>query len=429
MNKHHGKVIDIQDENLIVMSDTGAFHRIKKFGNEKIGQTLLYTDYEREEEPVKNDGPMPISGYLGDFFKRRGVWALVPVMIFLLVFLVVPSNEPAYALVTMDINPSIGYYIDAEQVVMRTKAYNEDGQKVLSEMEDLKGQNISDAMSQTVEMAKELSYLSEEKNEILITGAILAKEKETTEEDDFKVILDQVASQVDEKASLDVTVYEVESTPESLQASENNGLSLGKTVLSEELQVSEDVVKGKSISEMAKDISEIAKVKVYGQSKKEESDKDQNQDKAKNQEETLDQDSEQDRIEDQSQERLEDQLQDKAQDKADKLQDKADKTEDKVDKKEDKIQDKTDKVKDKANKAEDKVDNQSQGSDGQTVESEEVDKEADKQSDKNDNISDKDKSSDKAKEEPSSNGKPDKSQSSTDKSNANNSNADKNKDK
>ncbi len=79
-----------------------------------------------------------------------------------------PDIDVEYAVVTLDVNPSVEIHVTADQKVMEVKALNEDGKKVLGDM-NFKDADVKVAVNAIVGSMVKNGYISELANSVLIS--------------------------------------------------------------------------------------------------------------------------------------------------------------------------------------------------------------------------------------------------------------------
>ena len=75
------------------------------------------------------------------------------------------------ALVSVDINPSIELKLNSEGLIVDAYARNEEGTKVLASL-DLKTMPLTDGVNAIISSSRELGYLTEETDVILVSAAL-----------------------------------------------------------------------------------------------------------------------------------------------------------------------------------------------------------------------------------------------------------------
>ena len=160
MNK--GIVMEVNDIYAIVMNDSGIMKKISYKPGLSVGQKIFYfeEDIIRMDSSENNDGNNNESKAkdnvitLDDkrrklsrnnrFIKTLGSIAAL----FLIVFTFFMHNfmpEKAYAVVTLDINPSIQMEVDSNKKIIKVEGVNDDGKKL--DLTEIKGLDINEGIN------------------------------------------------------------------------------------------------------------------------------------------------------------------------------------------------------------------------------------------------------------------------------------------
>jgi hypothetical protein len=156
----HGLITRIEDNFMIVMTDQMTIDKLKLRPHVKVGQRIEFT---------KRD---IYRGFLlFNYKKASSMLALILVLILTsIVAFGQNGSREIYAVVSIDINPSIELNLDQSGIVVGYKSFNEDGQKILSR--SLLNQGLEDALSQIFLLAQEKQYLVD-RDMILISSTVL----------------------------------------------------------------------------------------------------------------------------------------------------------------------------------------------------------------------------------------------------------------
>lgn len=135
---YKGIVMELNKDHAIVMINSGDMLKIKIKKGLLIGDAIIFT----EEDIIKESKVI-------EFKNKKWIkpLALVASIFFIIIFNFSgkdkePISNP-YALVTLDINPSIGLEVDANKIVVNAKGLNKDGKKM--NMKDLNGKSLDEA--------------------------------------------------------------------------------------------------------------------------------------------------------------------------------------------------------------------------------------------------------------------------------------------
>lgn len=135
---YKGIVMELNKDCAIVMKNSGDMLKIKNKKGLLIGDVIIFT----EEDIIKESKVI-------EFKNKKWIkpLALVASIFFIIIFNFSgkdkePISNP-YALVTLDINPSIGLEVDENKIVVNAKGLNKDGKKM--NMKDLNGKSLDEA--------------------------------------------------------------------------------------------------------------------------------------------------------------------------------------------------------------------------------------------------------------------------------------------
>jgi hypothetical protein len=206
-----GIVVEVYPNYAIAMNEGGLYDRIAIKGNLFSGDSIVYT-YEDILFQTKS--------------KKKGYrsWML-SAAVFLLVLAItfMPDlmfRSQVYAVVSLDINPSIQYYLNVDGKVLRAEAMNEDGKTILDEK--LEGLQIDEAIDRTLKNAEREEYLKPD-SKILISA--------TTLKSDDRHFAERLANEVFEDSFIvenKIDVVVMEASQSDFDGSKLEKTSLGK---------------------------------------------------------------------------------------------------------------------------------------------------------------------------------------------------------
>ena len=135
---YKGIVMEVKDKYLIVMREDSTLVKIDIKDKPKVGERLIFTDediYEvREAKSLKK--------------KNMTLFiALAAVLVLCILPIINNGNLKAYALVSLDINPSIEFELDENKNIINIYTINTDAKSI--DLEDIKGLKASLFLQQT----------------------------------------------------------------------------------------------------------------------------------------------------------------------------------------------------------------------------------------------------------------------------------------
>ena len=233
MNK--GIIMDIKFDYAIIMNDKSCMEKITKKENMKVGQKIFYFD----EDVVTKNNVIKFNPSM--FIKAMGSIAALFFIVFTL-FYQVGYKENAYAVVSLDINPSIQIEVDSDKNIIKVDGMNDDGKKL--DIKDIKGLDINTGIKKIKQELVENKYL-DENNDVLVGFALVGEEDDDVYENEvYGVIQDNFKSE---------KITYVKGKSADIDGAKTKGISLGRyeaTTKSEKVIESAPV---KEITELIKD--------------------------------------------------------------------------------------------------------------------------------------------------------------------------------
>ena len=265
-----GKVIKVEKHYSTLITPTGEFVNIKNKGTMYIGQNVIFTEYDIHTNKSK-----------GIAFKT--VAAVLALVILLNAYTKISEDNLAFAVVSLDINPSIELKINDEFNVLEIKALNEDGKEIIDKA--YIGMEVSYVVENLVENAKQKKYLTEN-GDVLIATAILNGQEISVDD-----ISDSIYNKVF-KEDNKINVYMINSTKEDYEEADKKDISLGKykVIQTTNADINIEQVKNQSVKQLKdnnilnkKEIVnkrvELEKMKKDKKDKKDKEDKEDKEDK------------------------------------------------------------------------------------------------------------------------------------------------------
>ena len=250
MEAQRVKVLQLNQDDAVALTDTGAFVRIKKKPQMAIGQGIYITSSDLMKTSF-------------DFSWIKQAMKVAAISAVLVLLVLSNSLSPmTYAIISVDINPSFQLSVDEDYQVIKIESKNADGEALLEAYDFNRGDIASDVISDLIALATEMSYIDEETSEILI-GAALSKDAvkahpEALENQTEKELADHVIQEVlDHVDYTKVGSYEIEvkSVPVNagkVKSAEEESLTIGeyeRTHHGEEVKSYAKIQNGKAVKE------------------------------------------------------------------------------------------------------------------------------------------------------------------------------------
>ncbi len=231
-----GLIMEIKDEYAIMLNDDGSMDKIVVKPQMVVGQKIFYF----EEDIVKISTTTQSKFKYNVFMKSFGSIAALFLIAFTF-FYNIHVNK-TYAVVSLDINPSIQLEVGNNKKIINVEGMNDDGKSI--DFSSVKGCNINDGIKAVKNILVEKEYLKNNKD-VLVGFAFVKNEDKTAYEDN---IIDAVLTTFDTE---NVAYIKVDDKNDVEEAKEQ-GISLGRYEAS---KVVDEETKKKIVSALVKDIT------------------------------------------------------------------------------------------------------------------------------------------------------------------------------
>ncbi|SKC85617.1 anti-sigma factor domain-containing protein [Maledivibacter halophilus] len=274
---YKGLIMEVQKDCIIVLTDSNNYLKLKKKSNIDIGKKIMFIEEDIIKKQKKSIRPL------------IGIAAAIILLITTVIGqygMELIDGFNAYAIVSVDINPSLEFQIDKKEIVKKIKALNNDGEELLDEK--MIGMKIEEAILYSIKTAFNKKYINNANNVVLISEMMM----DNKEVKSLKVMEDKINEKIDEDEEIkDINLIYIQSDKEDLKKARENKVSIGKyevyKVLSNNnsnLKIED--IKDKKVSDIVKENKDITKdkrVKV----KKEKKEEEKHQDEIENRENKL----------------------------------------------------------------------------------------------------------------------------------------------
>lgn len=170
MNK--GMIMEVKKSYAIAMTDTGIIEKIKSKPNMEVGQKIFYFEDDIITATSNNIYKR------NNFMKAFGSIAAIFLLVF--TFFSTFKYDQAYAVVSLDINPSIQIEADSKQRIIKVEGVNDDGKNI--DFSDIKDIPLNEGIQRIKEKLVEKNYLDSNK-EVLVGVYIKNGDNVSYEED------------------------------------------------------------------------------------------------------------------------------------------------------------------------------------------------------------------------------------------------------
>lgn len=235
MNK--GIIMEVKKNYAIALNNSGVMEKISSKQDMKVGQKIFYF----EEDIIKS---INRTNMHNSFIKTFGTIAAL----FLLVFTFFQSMgyEKAYAVVSLDINPSIQIEASSDKKIVKIEGMNDDGKNI--DFEDVTGSDINEGIEKIKQILVEKKYLDSNK-EVLVAFALIKDQDDSQYEESVK---DAIQSTFKTE-----NITYVKGNKDAVDEAKTQGISLGRyeasLTVNEEIKKNIEKVPVKEITSSIKD--------------------------------------------------------------------------------------------------------------------------------------------------------------------------------
>lgn len=210
-----GIIAEIDKKHMIVLSKNGDFVKCKKLPNCSVGdevnlpKTSMNTIYKR------------ISAVAAGF------------MLFAMLSSGAYAYYTPYSYVSVDINPSLELAVNRFDKVIKVHAFNQDAEKLLETVKDIKNKNVDTAMEEILNGAADEGYIKKnESNSVMIVVSSSSKK----EEKDLSEKLSKASTETLSQVSSDYEVILEKTKLESYKKAKEQNVSPGKVILADKFK-------------------------------------------------------------------------------------------------------------------------------------------------------------------------------------------------
>jgi hypothetical protein len=241
MNK--GMIMEVKKRYAIALNDEGIMDKIIFKQNMEVGQKIFYF-----EDDIVKATTNKVHRH-NNFIKAFGSIAALFLLVF--TFFNTMKYEQAYAVVSLDINPSIQIEADRNQNVIKVEGVNTDGKNI--DFSDIKDVSLDDGIQKIKEKLIEKNYLDTNK-EVLVGFAFIKNEDNNNQ--DNSNYEETVQNAIKSTFSTEKVTY-FTGDKDDIDEAKTKGISLGRyeasLVVDEETKNKIDKAPVKDITSSIKD--------------------------------------------------------------------------------------------------------------------------------------------------------------------------------
>lgn len=221
-----GIIMEINERFLTVLTPEGEFLRAhKQQSNYQIGQQIDFTPVEIvKKQPFYMD-------------VRSKVGIIVAAALLFLTFFIFPfnGNQKVFAYISIDINPSIELGVNDEFQVIELIPYNQDGKKIVKEIDDWKNQDVQVVTNAIMDQIKDQGYFKE--NHDVVISTVLEEEQEKALDTQWDQKLNEIKEVIQDR---DLNLTLVEGSPKDRQIASEKGMTTGSIYKEKQLNKATD---------------------------------------------------------------------------------------------------------------------------------------------------------------------------------------------
>jgi len=246
----YGIVMKQTEDRIVILCEDGSFRNIAAAGRHiTLGERIEVPD--AQTAPAKAGNRLAaLRGRLANglaAFRGRAAFTAAAAALFIVVmgltFLLKTTGVYAdpVALVAVDINPSVELYVDARGKINKAALMNDDAKLLVGE-DDLKGEDLYEALQRIIRLAEEQGYLNAESEKTFVLLSVLDLGSSSFEVDKARIKLPN------EKYS--VELYYVDE--EERDTAQKRGLTVNKYIVAEQakemgVELNEEQLKSHSV--------------------------------------------------------------------------------------------------------------------------------------------------------------------------------------
>ncbi|WML49465.1 anti-sigma factor domain-containing protein [Neobacillus sp. PS3-34] len=213
-----GIIMEMDDVFLTLLTPDGEFLRARKQNKAYVlGEEVHFFPAVARE---RTGGSFSI----GKFFKgKRLATAAAALVLVCASFLPIYKSNQAYAYMSIDVNPSIEMAVNKEMQVVELNAFNKDGKRILTKIDDWKKEDVSKITENILIEIKKQGYLKS--NHTVVISTVRTEKAEPEAEKQLNTKMQKIEEAVSNE-HLQLTV--VSGTEKDLENAHKMGVTTGK---------------------------------------------------------------------------------------------------------------------------------------------------------------------------------------------------------
>lgn len=162
-------ILECHEHYLHVLTDQGEHLRIKRLTDHRVGDKICFLDEDIIRDSVDSTSNKSVK--IINFIKPLSAIAAVLLIVFFINF---TMSNITYAVISLDINPSIELELNKSGEVIRVKGFNPEAEELLSSIQ-IKGLSYDRAIDAILNQAMLLGYTIDQHSVLIAVAPIKAK--------------------------------------------------------------------------------------------------------------------------------------------------------------------------------------------------------------------------------------------------------------
>ncbi len=229
-----GTVMEIYENEVLVMTSDVELIYLKKSPKKFLGQQVCFSESDIVKPGVRKLKYVLASGI-------AAIFMVALIAVHLIQNISISPQNISYAFIDMDINPSIGFFIDDKNIVQEVSPLNSDAENLTKDL-SLEHLHVTEAVKQVIDKSKETGILNENENSVIMISGSLNPENSdyNVKKDNLELKLNQLLTSLADidntLADKSYTIKIVQVEPEMKKQAMENGLSSGRQLILEKAQ-------------------------------------------------------------------------------------------------------------------------------------------------------------------------------------------------
>lgn len=230
---YKGIIIEIKEKYSIVLKDDSSLIRIKNREGIKVGDAIIFLE---DDIYIVESRKNIITKFIAPIIAIAASLALI------IVPFVKNQTLNAYALISLDINPSIQFELDEDKNIIDIYGLNEDSKKLM--LDKVKGMSLNDGIKEIKVLLENENY-DLKNNDAIVGFSFLTNNTSNKFENEVKNIIKQNLN--------DLNIIYLQANKEDAMRANEKGISIGRYELNEDIDEDlEDKIENMSVDEILK---------------------------------------------------------------------------------------------------------------------------------------------------------------------------------